>query len=361
MRHVFQSLILVFLLIEVLGQQYINDKGNSEINADRRNLQRDSPEGREGRGRRRKKGPRATKGGKNVAMDKEMIKALQINYPLSIFTDSLDKSDGRNWREPAYLDENLVRESSEEKLYKDIGQAQDQEDVWLYENWFYGMKEGVIMESGALNGLLFSTSLMFEKYANWSAIHVEADPENYAALVGNRQSAVNVHGALCSEPRLLHYSSLGVIPVRGFVEFMSPSFMKKWHGKIYNNKTRIEDLPTVQCLPVKALLRELNVKHIDIWILDTEGAEESVLKGTDFSQVHMNSIAMECDEHDITKNKRKTDIIEANNFKCTLVERNCMCIHNDYKPSSAPELSTLRKWDGQKWTGGYTAQANLAE
>jgi hypothetical protein len=31
--------------------------------------------------------------------------------------------------------------------------------------------------------------------------------------------------------------------------------------------------------------RELNVKHIDLWILDTEGAEESVLKGTDFTKV----------------------------------------------------------------------------
>jgi hypothetical protein len=85
----------------------------------------------------------------------------------------------------------------------------------------------------------------------------EADPENYDHLKVNRDRSINVHGALCSEPRLLHYSSLGVLPVRGFIEFMSPSFLKKWHGKIYNNKTRVDELPTVQCLPVKTLLREL--------------------------------------------------------------------------------------------------------
>ena len=28
------------------------------------------------------------------------------------------------------------------------------------------------MESGALDGKLFSTSYMFEKYANWTALHV---------------------------------------------------------------------------------------------------------------------------------------------------------------------------------------------
>ena len=48
---------------------------------------------------------------------------------------------------------------------------------------------------------------------------------------------------------------------------------------------------------MQALLREMNVKHIDIWILDTEGAEESVLRGTDFNEVNVNAVAMECDEH----------------------------------------------------------------
>ena len=94
----------------------------------------------------------------------------------------------------------------------------------------------------------------------------------------NRPLAINVNGALCSESKPLHYSSEGVIPVRGFVEFMTQSFIKKWHGKLYNNITKIEYLPTVQCIPVKNLLKELHVTHIDIWILDVEGAEESVLK-----------------------------------------------------------------------------------
>ncbi len=147
--------------------------------------------------------------------------------------------------------------------------------------------------------------------------------------------------------------------MRGFIEFMSPSFLKKWHGKIYNNKTSIDELPTVQCLPVKTLLRELNVRHIDIWVLDIEGAEESALLGTDFSKVQINSVAMECDEHDASKNERKTSILERNGFKCFLIERNCMCKHNNYKASSAPSMSTLKKWDGVGWNSKqtYTAAA----
>ena len=183
---------------------------------------------------------------------------------------------------------------------------------------------------------------------------IEADPVNYSKLKVNRPNAVNVNGALCSESKLLHYSSLGVLPVRGFIEFMSPSFIKKWHGKIYNNKTSIDELPTVQCLPMKLLLRELNVQHVDIWILDVEGAEESVLKGTDFNAVRINAVAMECDEHDISKNERKTSILEANGFECHLIERNCMCKNKAYTASSSTSKSALRKWDGNKWSEVYT-------
>lgn len=134
---------------------------------------------------------------------------------------------------------------------------------------------------------------------------------------------------------------------------MTSSFLKKWHGRVYNNRTTIDELPTVQCLPVKLLLHELNIKHIDLWILDVEGAEESVLKGTDFQAVRFNAVVMECDEHDISKNRRKTDIVEANGFKCHLVERNCMCINKTFQPHSAPSKSTLKKWDGEKWSSTY--------
>ena len=87
-----------------------------------------------------------------------------------------------------------------------------------------------------------------------------------------------------------------------------------------------------------------------------EGAEESVLKGTDFKEVDVSVVAMECDEHDNSKNGRKTTILEENGFKCKLIERNCMCVNNAYKVSSAPEKSMLRKWDGVKWSQVYTAQ-----
>jgi hypothetical protein len=114
-----------------------------------------------------KRGP-GRKGGIAGAIDNAMFKALTINYPLKFF--QLDYVS--DWRKKAKFSDELVRSSEGRRAWSDFSYAQDQEDVWLYENWFYGMADGVIMESGALNGLLFSTSYMFEKFANWTAIHV---------------------------------------------------------------------------------------------------------------------------------------------------------------------------------------------
>lgn len=86
-----------------------------------------------------------------------------IHYPNSIFTTN------NNWREmkPSF-DNKLTKSDS----YLKVGNSQDREDVWLFENWFYGMTNGTVLESGGLDGKTFSNSLFFEKYTSWFTIHI---------------------------------------------------------------------------------------------------------------------------------------------------------------------------------------------
>lgn len=116
------------------------------------------------RGNRPKRRPGARFESKD---ENRLMRALTINYPLKFFDGS-----SADWRSKASINPSLVSKSLTDRSWLEIGRAQDQEDVWLYENWFFGMEKGVIMESGALNGLTFSTSYMFERIANWTAIHV---------------------------------------------------------------------------------------------------------------------------------------------------------------------------------------------
>jgi hypothetical protein len=116
--------------------------------------------------RRRRQQPKVNTAGA-LSDPNTMIRALTINYPLRFF-----ESGSGDWRTQAKYSASLVQSSEKDRSWGEISQAQDQEDVWLYENWFYGMEKGIIMESGALNGILFSNSFMFEQFANWTAIHV---------------------------------------------------------------------------------------------------------------------------------------------------------------------------------------------
>lgn len=276
----------------------------------------------------------------------QLFSALAVNYPLHFF----NPSERRNWRAPGVVSEEL------DALYKahplahtEEARAKDQEDIWLYENWFFGVANGIILESGALDGLLFSTTYMFEKYANWTSIHVEADPSNFKRLKANRSRAINIHGGLCSEPSPLHYSSAGITPVRGFVELMPAEVLKRWHNAVFENRTKLDELPVAQCLPARILFEELHLKHIDIWVLDVEGGEESVLRGVDFDAVRINAVAVACDDHDLAANKRKTNILESHGFDCLWVGHNCMCKNKSFSPRTAPKQSVSWTHDGTKW------------
>lgn len=72
------------------------------------------------------------------------------------------------------------------------------EDIYLFENYFYGMVDGVVIESGALDGIFLSNSFMFERLFNWHSILIEANPKNYKRLrLAPRPKSTKIHAALC--------------------------------------------------------------------------------------------------------------------------------------------------------------------
>lgn len=129
---------------------------------------------------------------------------------------------------------------------------------------------------------------------------------------------------------------------------MTPQFLRKFHNKIYKNITRLEDLATVPCVKVKRLLDEISIKYIDVWILDTEGSELSVLQGTDFNAVKISTIVMECDRSSVDRDLAKINLLRANGYDCQQVLRNCFCKHNSFQPSSAPSGSS-RHYTGARF------------
>jgi len=83
---------------------------------------------------------------KPTPLDAEPFSTIEVNYPMNIF--DIGGSDSKDWRSTAIFSSYLHDLSEKDKPYLGFARAQDQEDVWLYENWFYGMKGKVGIDGG---------------------------------------------------------------------------------------------------------------------------------------------------------------------------------------------------------------------
>jgi FkbM family methyltransferase len=250
------------------------------------------------------------------------------------------------------LDDSVIRKykpifnqtASQDGRYKGKGlvhhKAQFKEDIHLYENYFFGMTGGIIVESGALDGDLFSTTYMFEKYFNWLPIHIEGGIKHYNKLIVNRPNAVNINAALCNESRTLHYLSRRAgSPVDGIIEFMEPRFIQRFH-KMYSLQKTEDFLQEIQCMRFYDVLNQLGIRHIDLWVLDVEGAEYQVLQGSDFSKLEVDVIIVETVRRDFVAAETALvkNFLNSFGYTCTPFHNNEVCYRQGFEPSKKPNL-----------------------
>jgi hypothetical protein len=196
----------------------------------------------------------------------------------------------------APLPSSVVHEGDE---FQSALRAQGKEDIYAHEHFFRDKSGGLILESGALDGLTFSVSHFFVKARGWRAIHVEGSPKSYEALVRNRPESLNVHAAICTQLTYLHFAEKLVDPAgggstAGFWEFMSDHIKSSYWSEL-KSAADVDTLPMVPCRRLSSILALFAISHIDLWILDMEGAEMEALNTFDFSAVTVDVIAVELD------------------------------------------------------------------
>ena len=141
--------------------------------------------------------------------------------------------------------------------------AQDYEDQFAAYDIFFGLRGGVILESGALDGVQFSVSNHFVKALGWRAVHVEANPASFELLKANRPESLNLHAALCTREEPLHWCGSG--PAGGFWEFMSDT-----HKTAFWPNEKVESMAAVPCVPLAPLLGMFGVRHVNLWCVRAE-------------------------------------------------------------------------------------------
>lgn len=180
---------------------------------------------------------------------------------------------------------------------KQKSKSQQGEDFELLQS-FRGLCNGTYIEMGALNGVRYSNSFLFQKLFGFQGLLVELSPDFYQKAVKNRPNELAVvNAAVCREPGTLHWVSAkkGNGAVNGVWEFASQDYRDMWWKKVQDPAT----LPTIQCSPLATIMDQhlahqprvattLNndqaYYYFDFFSLDVEGAEWSVLQSIDWDR-----------------------------------------------------------------------------
>ncbi|MBL4619090.1 MAG: FkbM family methyltransferase [Marinicaulis sp.] len=142
---------------------------------------------------------------------------------------------------------------------------------------------GTFVELGAFDGQKQNNSLYFERLG-WRGILIEPNPES-AALCRKNRPLAKVFECACiasDDPRTeVELITCGLMTIvngaRG-----DAAAEEKWISRGEQVQSIQRGTAIVKARTLQSILDEAEIKHVDLFILDVEGFEISVLKGLDF-------------------------------------------------------------------------------
>jgi len=162
-----------------------------------------------------------------------------------------------------------------------LATGQNLEDAVIIERFFRGgpldLYNGTFVEMGALDGVVFSNTLLLEHCLGWNGLLIEAQPASAVRLYENRPCAMKYAGGACARPQRHMQMTLAEGTAR-VVASDSP-------------------LPhvTVPCAPLSELFSMHGLKRINFFSLDVEGSELNVLQTIDWDVVQIDVLMVETD------------------------------------------------------------------
>ena len=160
------------------------------------------------------------------------------------------------------------------------GQFNPPVDKEIYERYFMGKTEGISIECGAFDGVTDSCTKFFEESMNWTTINIEALPIAYDKLALNRPNSINLNIGL---------SNANIS--KQFVNYKEPALDYMWGNGSFthlpDHKTHLEErcgktnyqVIDIRCYTYAHIVETLQLKKLDLFVLDVEGHEFEAIDG----------------------------------------------------------------------------------
>lgn len=219
----------------------------------------------------------------------------------------------------------------------------DGEAIDVVNNFFWGMRSGIALELGALDGQYLSQSKPMVDKLGWKRILIEGAPTWIERLTEYSTDALALSLAVCNHPHFIHYIDKKDEGINGILEYMSPQFMRDFHKDAIGVKRdqwhTIPGVTKVPCFPLSSVFSEFHIHYINYFILDVEGAEYDVLQSINFENVMFDVITVETEkQYRVPFNTVKiTALLRSKGYdRVWCSGRNSWYVHHTFKISTNP-------------------------
>lgn len=168
--------------------------------------------------------------------------------------------------------------------------SQFMQDYYIDTFCFKGMENGFFCDIGGNSPIWINNTYFFEEKRGWTGIAFDPLPDKKAKWAECRKTVCE-QLALGKENGKLVFKEYEHDFMSGFASSAD------YDGEVRNQYE-------VDVRPLKEVLREKSIKHIDFVSLDVEGSEYEVLCGIDFSEVDISVFVIENND-DNRKSRRK--------------------------------------------------------
>lgn len=180
------------------------------------------------------------------------------------------------------------------------------EDKFLYENYFKDdeTENGFFIELGAMDGVTYSNTLFYENQLGWNGVLIEPQVQMFRQLERNRPKCYNFNYAISEidgEVVFTGYNAIGGVD----------SDMTDWYKKDHNWSDK--DKYIVKSKPMKSVLKDVPISKVDLFSIDVEGGELSVLNTFDWN-IHVRIILIEMTKYDPERNDKIRKLLDEKNF-----------------------------------------------
>jgi FkbM family methyltransferase len=166
------------------------------------------------------------------------------------------------------------------------------QDKYIHETFFLNFHGGTFVEFGALDGVLDSNTLFFEKEQHWTGILIEPNPEAFALLVQNRPHCKNENVAISSEASVMQFKKIrgGFYGWSGLLSDMEPQHLERINQHIPQAD---QETINVNVRTLAWLADRHQLHHVDLMSIDTEGTEEKIMQSFPWDRLTVSVFCIE--------------------------------------------------------------------